>query len=192
VVGYNTSAPFTFASNLQAGKRPSAARFAGVNGDGKPGLVVANAADHSVQVFLGNGNGTFQSPVAYSLGAASPTALAIADLGNGHLDIVTANSNNNTVSVLLGNGDGTFQSPTTLTTGTSPTAVVLADLGNGHLDIVTANRSSNNGSVFLGNGDGTFHAAVNYAAGTGPAGVAVGDVNGDSKPDLVVADADGN
>ena len=192
VVGYDTAAPFTYASNLPTGQGPSAALAADLDGNGTLDLVVANATDNSVQVFLGNGDGTFNGPFTYSLGATSPTALAVADLGNGHLDIVTANANNNTVSVLLGNGDGTFQSPATLTAGATPSAIALSDLGNGHVDIVTANRGSDDVSVFIGNGDGTFQAAVNYAAGTNPDGVAIGDVNGDGKSDVVVADAGSN
>ncbi len=188
-IGYDTAAPFTFASNLPTGHGPGAIAVADLDGNGILDLVVANATDHSVQVFLGHGDGTFRGPLTYSLGAASPTALAVADLGNGHPDIVTANANTNTVSVLLGHGDGTFQGPTTLAAGTNPSAVALADLGNGHVDIVAANRGGNDVSVFVGNGDGTFQAAINYAAGSGPDGVAIGDANGDGKPDMVVADA---
>jgi FG-GAP-like repeat len=44
--------------------------------------------------------------------------------------------------------------------------------------------------VLLGNGDGTFKSAVTYdAGGYGTASVAVADVNGDGKPDLVVANS---
>jgi hypothetical protein len=43
-------------------------------------------------------------------------------------------------------------------------------------------------SVLLGNGDGTFKTAQTFATGgSAPFGVAVADVNGDGKPDLVVA-----
>jgi hypothetical protein len=42
--------------------------------------------------------------------------------------------------------------------------------------------------VLLGNGDGTFQPAVSYdPGGTGAWSVAVADVNGDGRPDLVVA-----
>ena len=50
-------------------------------------------------------------------------------------------------------------------------------------------------SVLLGNGDGTFQAAMSYGSGGQDAySVAVEDVNGDGKPDLLVANycADSN
>ena len=47
--------------------------------------------------------------------------------------------------------------------------------------------SSNTVSVLLGNGNGTFQAQQTFATGYGPISVAVGDVNGDGRPDLVVA-----
>jgi hypothetical protein len=47
-------------------------------------------------------------------------------------------------------------------------------------------------SVLLGNGNGTFHSGVNFGVGSGPRSVAVADVNGDGRPDLVVANAFSN
>ena len=41
--------------------------------------------------------------------------------------------------------------------------------------------------MLLGNGNGTFQAQQTFAAGSNPVSVAVADVNGDGKPDLVVA-----
>jgi hypothetical protein len=63
---------------------------------------------------------------------------------------------------------------------------------DGKPDLVVANYCANssctNGSVgvLLANGDGTFQAAVSYGSG-GASSVAVADVNGDGKPDLLVA-----
>jgi hypothetical protein len=201
VIGVNRNSPFTFASHLGAGTGPSAALLADLDGTGILDLVVANAGDHTVEVFLGNGDGTFQNPEVYSLDTANPpttvipTALAVGDLtGTGKLDIVTANSNKNTVSILLNDGSGAFHLGQTLTAGSNPSGVAVADLNGDHnLDVVTANQGSNNVSVFLGNGNGTFQSPQTFAVGgTSPVAVAVGKLNGDTANDLVVADAGSN
>jgi len=176
---------------------------ADVNGDGKPDLIVANycaeytcATGGSVGVLLGNGNGTFQPAVTYASGASYPASVTVADVnGDGKLDLVVAGDG--TVGVLLGKGDGTFQTAVTYASGGGLAhAVAVADVnGDGKPDLIVAACSiagctSSNGlvGVLLGNGDGTFQAAVTYASGGYAAtSVAVADVNGDGKPDLVVA-----
>jgi hypothetical protein len=51
-----------------------------------------------------------------------------------------------------------------------------------------ANYHSNNTvSLLLGNGNGTFQSAQNFNVGSYPESAAVADVNGDGRPDLVVA-----
>ena len=47
-------------------------------------------------------------------------------------------------------------------------------------------------SVLLGNGDGTFAAQQTFATGSCPPSVAVADLNGDGKPDLIVANYNDN
>jgi hypothetical protein len=76
--------------------------------------------------------------------------------------------------------------------------VEIADLnGDGHPDLVVANQygigqNSLVGSigVFMGNGDGTFQPEVNYSSGGSDyyaARAVIADVNGDGKPDVLVA-----
>jgi len=55
-----------------------------VNGDAKPDVVVANRAgdlvDRTVDVLLGNGDGTLRQAVPYDAGGAIATGIAVADL----------------------------------------------------------------------------------------------------------------
>jgi len=189
------NAPASFQSQLTfstggVNSSPSSEAVADLNGDGKPDLVVTNSNPNgTVSVLLGNGDGTFQSPTAFTTGSY-PWSVAIADVnGDGKPDLVVANKGSNNVSVLLGNGNGTFQQQKTFAAGSAPYSVAVANLGNGEPDLVVANNGGNSVSVLLGNGNGTFQNQTTFATGSHPHAVAVVDVNGDGKPDLVVANA---
>jgi hypothetical protein len=177
---------------------------ADVNGDGKPDLLVANycvastkCATGLVGVLLGNGDGTFQPAVTYTSGGPKSVSLAIADVnGDGKPDLLVANQDSG-VGVLLGNGNGTFNPAVRYPAGNGvASSVAVADVnGDGRPDLVVTTWSfspTNPGSVgvLLGNGDGTFKPVVTYPAG-GPQAAAIADVNGDGKPDVLVADTSG-
>jgi hypothetical protein len=183
----------TFSSG---GYRAFSVAVADVNLDGRPDLIVANYGSNNVGVLLGNGNGTFRAAVTYGSGGPSgsvPFSVAVADLNlDGRPDIVVANGDD--VGVLLGNGDGTFEPVVTFGSGGGAYSIAVADVnGDGKPDIVVGNGhnvGSDDGSVsvLFGNGDGIFQTAVTYASGGDDANsVTVADVNGDGKPDLIVA-----
>jgi FG-GAP-like repeat/FG-GAP repeat len=191
-----------------------------VNGDSKPDVVMANhcaindtaCTEGTVGVLLGKGDGTFQPTITYGSGGYLAAQLAVADLnGDGKPDLVVTNcgatgsgtcagtgTGNGVVGVLLGNGNGTFQTATIYSSGSPEwfsTPIVIADVnGDGKPDLVVANEGGDNGNgegsagVLLGNGNGTFQPVVIYDSGGKWAdAITVADVNGDGKPDLVLA-----
>jgi hypothetical protein len=184
--------------------------IADVNGDGKADVVVTNACGKdsnctagSLSVLLGNGDGTFQPAVTYGSGGYLDVSVAVADVnGDNKPDLLVAdNCADNTcggdglVGVLLGNGDGSFQPVMTLSSGGKIAEwVAVADVnGDGKPDLLVANGCNSNCSegtvgILVGNGDGSFQPAVAYSSGGKSArSIAVADVNGDRKPDLLVA-----
>jgi hypothetical protein len=191
------------------GHKPGFVAVADVNGDGRLDVVVANECSDSsftvgfgtVGVLLGNGDGTFQTAVTYGSGGGPTVSLAVADVNSdGKFDIVVANYQTHqncqtqscSIGVLLGNGNGTFQPVVTYDSGGfRASSIGVTDVnGERKPDIVVSNLDTNDIGVLLGNGDGTFQQAITYGGSNMylPDSVTVIDVNGDGKPDIVVAD----
>jgi len=107
------------------------------NGDGKLDLAAANAATNTVSVFLGNGDGTFQTHMDFPV-IQGPRSLTAADLdGDGKTDLIVVG---NGLSYLLGKGDGTFQPHVDYLTSISVTSAIAADFnGDGRSDVAVAN-----------------------------------------------------
>ena len=191
------------------GTAASSVAIADVNGDGFPDLLVANqcltptnCANGVVGVLLGNGDGTFRSPVTYAAGNGAQS-VAVADLnGDGHPDLavadecLSANScSNGGVSILLGYGNGTFQASTTYNSGGQDAlSIAIKDLDADSIpDVIVANQcfskfNCNNGgvSVLLGNGNGTLRSSTSYSSGGYAAlSIVVADVNRDGRPDVL-------
>src|SRR5438094_408315 len=209
----NGDGTFQAAVNYTSGGlSPSSVVVGDVNGDGKPDLLVGNIymgngnySRGSVGLLLGNGDGTFLGPVSFDSGGEYAYGVAVGDInGDGKLDLFVANfcadstCASGGVAVFLGKGDGSFQPVVTYGSGGLDSySVAVGDVNeDGKPDLLVANYYSADGNyysngtvgVLLGNGDGTFQAAVSYGSGgSGPVSLAVVDVNGDGKPDVVVA-----
>ena len=162
------------------------------NADGKLDLVSSDTITSSVIVFLGNGNGTFQTGVNYTV-PSLVHSIAVGDFdGDGSMDIVTANTDAGNVSVLLGNGDGSFRAAVNYLAGPAPYAVAVADFnGDGKADLVVANNSGIMAYVLLGNDDGTFGTAIGYPGGSNQLSVTVADFYHRGKADIALGTASG-
>jgi hypothetical protein len=197
---------FLAATTLTTGGQPNQVVSADLNGDGLPDLVFADlSSSGNAVVMIQNASapGQFAAPLDLSTGAMT-ASVAIGDLnGDGVPDIVAAtfdsNGNNGQVTVFFQSAAsrGTFQAPVSFPAGAQPQSVKILDVnGDGLPDLVVANRgpgSDGTGgagvSVLLQDAThpGTFLAPVTYTTPSGAIDVAGADLNGDGKPDLVVA-----
>ena len=87
---------------------PFALAVADFNRDGKLDIAAAGQAYSELWVFLGNGDGTFQSHIN-SGGLSQPVvAIAVGDFNKDGIPDVAVSDQSNSVSILLGDGTGIF------------------------------------------------------------------------------------
>jgi hypothetical protein len=163
-------------------------------------LDIAASPGGKIEMFLGNGDGTF------TLGKPSPGGscggFALADFnGDGKLDILCSGVNLSdtdfTLQVMFGNGDGTFQVPKTIvtnsTSGLFATTYLVNDFNNDGSPDVAYTTDAGQIAIILNNGDGTFQPPVYYAVGQPNLfSFALGDFNNDGNTDIIVAQFDVN
>jgi hypothetical protein len=211
-VGDGTFRTPSASDKYTVGRLPSAVAVGDFNGDGKTDIVVADEGDSTIpgdiQILLGNGDGTFQTPKQFLTGAGThPVAFLAQDFnGDGIPDLAIVDQGNGTspgnVLVWFANKDsvtgkwnGTFNTTAKYVVGVKPTAIVSAQFtSSGRPDLAVTNQNDNSVSILLQNQDKTFTAKFdpatgkNFATGSGPAGIAVGDFNRDGNQDIAVTD----
>jgi hypothetical protein len=185
---------FGAATQYAAGNNPKAIVLGDFNGDGKLDIAVGDKVVPwgTVAVLFGDGHGSFSAPTFTLVGPV--VSLAAGDFnGDGHLDLVAIDqyAGYSAAVELLNNGQGGFQQPRGFYTDLMGSSVAAADFnGDGKLDLAIANSVLPNGYVTVldGDGQGGFTKVGQFASGINSKCVAVGDLNGDGRPDLVVAD----
>ena len=194
-------------TTLITGNAPTAivAQAFNPNAPGIIDLAVTNSTDNTLQIFLGNGKGTFTNGVTYDTGV-TPVFVASADVNlDGNLDLVVADSGaatttntvGNSVSVFLGNGDGTFILPggarMDFAAGTTPTSFVIADFNDdGIPDLLVTASGDDAAALMIGASGGFFNAPIEVPVGTTPDSVATADFNGDGLPDVAISNFGSN
>jgi hypothetical protein len=132
-------------------------------------------------------------PIAYYTVSKRPEWVAVADLNNdGRPDMVTTSLVKDRISLLINQPDGSFVNTENLQFA-NPRSVAAADLdGDGNQDLIfsTTRQGEDRAggvSVLRGNGDGTFQPRERYQLDNASRAIVAADVNGDARPDVVIA-----
>ncbi|MBM3323244.1 T9SS type A sorting domain-containing protein, partial [candidate division WOR-3 bacterium] len=157
-----------------------------LNNDGFPDLVSTNTGAGVLAVFLGNGDGTFDSLSRYSAGYM-PFRARLSDFNeDGIPDVAAVNFDSANVVVYLGDGTGRLTSRRDYSVPGDAAGLLVADLNSdGHEDLavtVEAGRLD----LLPGTGTGTFGTPTQWTTGSDAAGLTFADLDQDNDLDVIV------
>jgi hypothetical protein len=145
------------------------------------------SGDHTVTVYLGNGDGTFEFAGSYE-GESFARGFAVGYFDDDDVpDLALAMNDfsDNGVAIYLGYGDGTFQAPVVY--GQGPLSLAVADFNEDGRDDVATPQFEGTVAIYLSAPDGTLSAPSFVPVGSDPRGSVAGHLDGDGHADLVVA-----
>jgi hypothetical protein len=142
-----------------------------LNGDGKADIAVASVPDlntyiGNLDVFLGNGDGTFRDVIRTAGVAAVRGALGDFN-GDGILDFAGDRASPAQLQIWLGKGDGHFSKGSVYSLNfTVPWEIKVADLNyDGIADVIVAGTPFPRPlSILSGKGDGSFQAGQSFTS----------------------------
>ena len=184
----NGDGTFQPALTFHTGGRPIDVAAGDFNLDGNQDLAIADfppgAGVGTLELFLGNGDGTFTRSASYQLGLGTRRIVASDFNGDGKLDVAVTDTMRGNVLVFFGNGDGTLQPATGYTVPGGAYGILAGDLnGDGHPDLVITNNKKSI-FIFLNQDNGSFLSVASYQAGEYTTFGTIADLNHDGKADL--------
>ncbi len=211
IIGAINTSSFAARVNFAAGSSPSSVAIADLDGDGKVDVAIANQGSNNVSVLRntavsgGLDAGSLAAKVDFATGTGA-VSVATADLdGDAKPDLVVGNFGAGTVSVLRNTATsgsistGSFAPKVDFTAGSNPRGLFISDLdGDGKPDLTVVNQSSATVSLYRNTAttgsitSGSFAAKVDVATGVAPYSVSAGDLDGDGRPEIVVANVTSN
>ena len=204
-----SASSFNALVNFTTGTNPfSIVAVSDIDGDGKPDLIVANEYSNTFSVLRNTSSvgsittASFAAKVDFATDS-TPAFITVGDIdGDGKPDIIITSQFKNVISVFRNTSvsgsitSSSFASKVDFITDTLslPSSVAIGDIdGDGKPDIAVTNLYSNTISVLRNTSSpgsitsSSFAAPVDFTAGLGPNFVTITDIDGDKKPDLVVA-----